>query len=264
MGAQEVRAPVARGPARTAGGNATATRSLWWTIALHLLPGLAFGAFILAAVPVLDNYDIDPLFALFGGIALVPVPIELGYLAVQAHRTTGSWSPLAAVAYRKRNALGAELRQAMILAGWFIALLVVSIAVLDRLIAEHVFGWVPHQILQFASMEGEVPVGLQLAAVIVIAFVCNGFLGPITEEMYFRGHLLPRLERLGNKAPVLNTALFALYHVWSPWRWPVIFLGFLPTAVRVRRTQSVRLGVFVHLLINNVFLVLLVVGLMSG
>lgn len=173
MGAQVVRAPGARWPARMAVDNATATRSLWWTIALHLLPGLAFGAFILVAVPVLANYDIDPLFALFGGIALVPVPIELGYLAVQAHRTVGSWSPLAAVAYRKRHALGAELRQAIILAGWFIALLVVSIAVLDRPIADHVFGWVPHQILQFASMEGEAPVGLELAAVIVIAFVAG-------------------------------------------------------------------------------------------
>jgi hypothetical protein len=263
MGAPEVRAPVA--PSGSAvGTNATGTRSLWWTIALHLLPGLAFGAFILAAVPVLDEWGLDPLFALFGGIALVPVPIELGYLAVQAHRTTGSWSPLAAVEYRERDTLRAELRQATSLAGWFIALLVVSIAVLDRPIADHVFGWVPQEILQFARMEGEAPGGLELTAIIALAFVCNGFLGPITEEMYFRGHLLPRLEHLGNKAPVLNTALFALYHVWSPWRWPVIFFGFLPTTVRVRRKRSVRLGVFVHLIINNVFLVLLLVGLIAA
>ena len=117
MGAPEASALVARGSTRTASTNATATRSLWWTIALHLLPGLAFGAFILLAVPVLANWDLDPLFALFGGIVLVPVPIELGYLAVQAHRTTGSWSPLAAVEYRKRKSLCAKLGQAMILAG---------------------------------------------------------------------------------------------------------------------------------------------------
>lgn len=238
--------------------------ALWWTIALHILPGLAFGAFILVAVPVLDRWGLDPLFALFGGIAVVPVSIELGYLAVQAHRSTGSWSPSAAVEYRERDTLRAELRQALGLAAWFLALLVVSIAVLDRFIADHVFAWVPHQILQFASLEGEAPVGVELAAVLVIAFVCNGFLGPITEEMYFRGHLLPRLERLGDRAPVLHTALFALYHVWSPWRWPVIFLGFLPTAMRVRQKQNVRLGMFVHLIINNVFLVLMVAGLVAG
>jgi membrane protease YdiL (CAAX protease family) len=239
------------------------TRSLWWTIALHLLPGLALGAFIVAAVPVLDDWGLDPLFALFGGIALVPVPIELSYLAVQAHRSTGSWSPLAAVAYRERDTLHTQLRQAVTLTGWFISLLVVSLAVIDRLLADHVFPWVPHQILQFARMEGEAPVGIELVAVVVTAFICNGFLGPITEEMYFRGHLLPRLEHLRSKAPVLNTALFALYHLWSPWRWPVIFLGFLPTAVRVRRTHSVRLGVFVHLMINNAFLVLMTVALLA-
>jgi hypothetical protein len=44
----------------------------------------------------------------------------------------------------------------------------------------------------------------------------------------------------------------------------VIFVGLLPTAVRVRRTRSVRPGVFVHMVINNVFLVLMVVALIAG
>ena len=86
-------------------------------------------------------------------------------------------------------------------------LLVVAIAVLDRLIAEHVFAWVPQQILQFASMEGEAPVGWELIAVIAIAFVCNGVSGTGHRGDVLPGHLMPRLERLGDKAPVLNTAL---------------------------------------------------------
>jgi membrane protease YdiL (CAAX protease family) len=258
-----VHAPIEGLPSRSASAVA-GTPSLPWTVALHLLPGLAFGAFIVATVPVLENWGLDPLFALFGGIVLVPVPIELGYLAAQAHRTTGSWSPLAAVEYREQGAVGTQLRLAAKLAAWFIGLLVVSLAALDGLLADHVFPWMPDQILQYARLEGEAPVGLELVAVIAVAFVGNGLLGPITEELYFRGHLLPRLEQLGDRAPVLNTALFALYHVWSPWRWPVIFFGFLPTAVRVRRTRSVRLGMFVHLMINNVFLVLMVAGLLAG
>jgi hypothetical protein len=264
MGTSKVRVLGAGGPADSQSPDATATGSLWWTVALHLLPGLAFGVFIVAAVPLLEASDLDPLLALFGGIALVPVPVELGYLAVQGHRRSGSWSPLAAVDLRRRDAVRLELRQAAALAAWFIALLLVSLALLDRAIAEHVFPWLPEEILLFARVEGTAPTGWELAAVVVLAFVCNGFLGPVTEELYFRGHLLPRLERLGRGAPVVNTALFALYHVWSPWRWPVIFVGFLPTTIRVHRAHNVRLGIFVHLIINNVFLVLLVVGLLAA
>ena len=79
----------------------------------------------------------------------------------------------------------------------------------------------------------------------MIALAFNGVAGPITEELYFRGHLLPRLERYGRWAPVINTALFAIYHFFSPWRYPAIFLGFLPimwTAAFKGAWQSPRFG----------------------
>jgi hypothetical protein len=58
--------------------------------------------------------------------------------------------------------------------------------------------------------------------------VFNGLVGPITEELYFRGFLLPRIDRYGIWAPVLNTFLFSIYHVWTPWRWPQIAVGSYP------------------------------------
>jgi hypothetical protein len=38
------------------------------------------------------------------------------------------------------------------------------------------------------------------------------------EEYYFRGYLLPRLSRFGSLAPVINVALFSLYHFFTPWQ----------------------------------------------
>lgn len=65
---------------------------LWLSVLLHLAPGLLLGVFIVAVVPLLENWNVDPVFALFAGIGLVPVPFELGYLAWYAHRRTGAWS----------------------------------------------------------------------------------------------------------------------------------------------------------------------------
>ena len=248
--------PAIEGPAEQ--------HELWRSILLHVTPGLLLGAFIVAVVPVLERRGVDPLFALFGGIALVPVPFELGYLAWYAHRTTGSWSPLAAVSYRERLPWRRTVKLAAGLAAWFTAVLIVWVAVAERWVADTFFAWVPGALHHFTDMDGDAPTGAALVLLLVIAFAFNGVVGPVTEELYFRGHLLPRLERHGDLAPLIGTLLFALYHVWTPWRWPMIVAGFLPTSQRVRRYRSVRLGIVTHVTINVVFLLMLTSAVLGG
>jgi membrane protease YdiL (CAAX protease family) len=248
---------------RPAGLNHVEQHPLWLSIALHLFPGVAMGAFILIAVPVFEGWGIDPLFALFGGIALVAVPLELGYLAIYSYRTTGRWAPLDAVALRKKLSARMLTRLGIPLAAWFFLVLVAWMAGLDTWLAGHVFGWLPHDLRQFASLEGTAPNGLALVLLFVVAFVFNGFAGPVVEEMYFRGHLMPRLERFGRAAPVISTALFALYHVWTPWRWPAILVGFTPIAWQARERGSIYVSMTAHLVINNVYLLLMVVGVLA-
>ena len=230
---------------------------LWRAILLHLVPGLLLGLFIVVAVPVLERRELDPIFALFLGIALVPVPIELGYLAWYARRTTGSWSPLAAVAYRERLPWRQVTKLAGGLAAWFTAVLAIWVAVAQRWVADTLFAWMPAAIRHFADMEGHAPTGVALFALLVIAFLFNGIAGPVTEELYFRGHLLPRLEHHGDAAPLISTVLFALYHVWTPWRWPMIIVGFLPLARQVRRRRNLQLAIATHVTINLLFLLML-------
>jgi uncharacterized protein len=240
--------------------------SLTRSIILHLAPGAIFTVFIILASPALAAAGIDPIFALFGGIGLVLVPIELGYLAVQARRITGSWSPLDAVDYKERVPLGKLALLAAGLVGWFFLVLAVSLVFLDRWLAENVFSWLPTTLRQFAVADGggePISTGTFLAF-LVIALAFNGVAGPITEELYFRGHLLPRLERYGRWAPVINTALFAIYHFFSPWRYPAIFLGFLPITWMAWRKRSVAVSIAAHMTINIVTVLLLAAGLASG
>src|SRR5512133_3071026 len=117
--------------------------SLTRSIILHLAPGAIFTAFIILAAPALASAGVDPIFGLFGGIGLVLVPIELGYLALQARRMTGSWSPLKAVDYKERVPRGELALLGAGLAGWFFVMLAVSIVFLDRWLAENVFSSMP-------------------------------------------------------------------------------------------------------------------------
>ena len=232
--------------------------SLTRAITLHLVPGAAMTAFIGLTAPMLASWGIDPIFALFGGIGLVLVPIELGYLAAYARRTTGSWSPLQAVNYRERVGGGRLALLTAALVAWFLAGLLVSIAFLDAWLATNVFAWVPDAFLQFAVVEEGDPLSSgMLIALLAAAFVFNGVVGPVTEELYFRGHLLPRLERYGRWAPVINTVLFGLYHFFSPWRYPAIILGFLPITWMAWRNRSVYVSIAAHVTINMITVVML-------
>jgi len=232
---------------------------LWQTVILSIFPGLALGAFIVGMTPVLKDWGLDPIFALFGGIGLVIVPLELGYLSIVAGKTKGSWSPLAVTDYRSKLPLKRLLPMAIGLAIWFIVTLLAWILFLEGWVISQLSSWIPDSILQFAqaNADGDLPSASVMAAFLIIAFLFNGLLGPVTEELYFRGHLLPRIDRYGKMAPIISTLLFSIYHVWTPWRWPQIFVGFLPLTLATWRTQSIYASMIAHITINIIFLVML-------
>jgi uncharacterized protein len=239
--------------------------SLPRSILLHLFPGIALTAFVILAAPSMTAIGLPPAFALFVGIPLVIVPLELGYLLWYAKRTTGSWSLSGAIDYRTRL----PRRRVALLAGlatlWFMVFFVLSTAFLDDWLAENLFAWLPDAILQFSTLDGDgqastAAVGLLL----VIAFVFNGFVGPVVEELYFRGHLLPRIDRLGRWAPVLNTTLFSLYHLWTPWQNPARIIGFLPISWTAWRQRNVTVAIAAHITINVSFLLLMFAAIASG
>lgn len=239
---------------------------LWQAVLLHLFPGAIF-TIIVAVVASLVEPSIDGVFVLFGAIGLILVPIELGYLALYARRNAGTWSPMAAVIFRQRLPARRLVMMTAGLVAWFLAVLVISIALLDRWLADNVFGWMPETLRQFAGAgeeNGQDVGGRELALFLVIAFAFNGIAGPVTEELYFRGHLLLRLQRYGGWAPVINTVLFAVYHFFSPWRYPAIIIGFLPIAWFTWKHRSLYLSVAAHVTINCITVVLIAAAALAG
>lgn len=240
--------------------------ALWWSILLHLLPGAALTAFVVIAAPFVRELGFPSVFALFAGIGIIIVPIEVGVLFIHAKRTTGTFSLRHTVVYRSRIRLRRLIPLVVGLFAWFTLLLAIATAFLDEWIAERFFSWVPDAILQFSMVQdaGESASTAAIVILAVVALVFNGVVGPVTEELYFRGYLLPRIDRLGRWAPVLNTVLFSIYHFWTPWQNLTRIVGLLPMTWLAWRKRSVQLAIATHVTINLVFLLGLAAMILGG
>ena len=91
----------------------------------------------------------------------------------------------------------------------------------------------------------------------------NGVLGPVVEELYFRGYLLPRLERFGRWAPLLNVVLFSLYHFWTPWQFFSRIVVLVPMVYAVWWKRNIYLGIITHSVLNIIGLLFTLALLLS-
>ena len=229
-------------------------------VALHLIPGALVALAFVAFAPVAEGAGYPPLAALLAAIGLVLLPVELG-IVLWAGR--GKGSPLAAVAYRQPIATRRWL--------WLVPALIAAAFLgfgahqaIEPQLIDALFGWLPAWFVAPIDFD-TIGAYSQTAWIATLSayFVLNGLLGPIVEELYFRGYLLPRMERLGRWAPLVNVSLFSLYHFWSPWQLFARILGFGPTVYAVRWTRNVGLGVVVHCALNSLS-VLLVASAVLG
>jgi uncharacterized protein len=252
-------------PARTFEPTAPAVRqhelSTLALLVLHLAPGVLMTAGFIVLAPAAEALGFPPIAALLAAIVLVLVPIEIGVLSSAARRDgvtiaglipwrrpipgrTWAWlvPTLIVVAF-----LGFGLHQA------------IEPALIDRF-----FSWLPEWYVTPLLIERISDYGAAAWITTLIAYVAiNGFVGPIVEELYFRGYLLPRMERFGRAAPWINVGLFSLYHLWSPWQVVARIVGLGPTVVAVRQRRNIYLGMAVHCTLNTLG-VLLVAGMVIG
>lgn len=100
--------------------------------------------------------------------------------------------------------------------------------------------------------------------IVGLALVSSAFNYVLGEELFFRGVLLPRMERaFGRWDWIVNTVLFGLYHVHKIWFWPAMIVSSFGQAWAARRYRSLWMGIVVHG-IEGVVLVALVLAVVAG
>jgi membrane protease YdiL (CAAX protease family) len=93
--------------------------------------------------------------------------------------------------------------------------------------------------------------GIKILVIVYILLSC--IFGPLVEELYFRGYLLPRMDKYAGKwAPFLNTVLFSIYHFFSPWENLIRIVATYPLVYLVWKKRDIRFGIFVHIIVNTI------------
>jgi len=222
--------------------------SLLKSVFLHLLPGALTTLLFVMAAPMLNaqGYPSNLAFLIAG--ILVLIPFELGFLFYQRKKSGASSSWNGILLYREPMPIKSYVLYASTLLVYSNFILVAVYPPIAQMLREHLFFWLPDWFLMGST---EYPKSTLLTTAI-IGLVVNGFVGPITEELYFRGYLLPRLSRFKAWAPVINGVLHALYHFWTPWQVPGWLLSLLPAAFAVWWNRNIFLGMIIHVVGNTI------------
>jgi membrane protease YdiL (CAAX protease family) len=228
--------------------------SLMHSILLHLLPGVFIVALFVAAAPPVMQAGYPPLLAMAvagvgGGLAF-----QLADLFYQGKRKNGKWSLERIVLFCQ----SVPVRDYLLLVPLFTlaAFLIYGLTIPVGAYLLGLIPWLP----QWFEMRDVALLAQYSRSSLVTTFwlslALNGIAAPIVEEMYFRGYLMPRLSRFGRLTPIIEVALFTLYHFWQPYFWVTQFLSMLPVVVAVWWRRSIKLGILTHAAMNIIGLIL--------
>mgnify|MGYP006285904195 FL=1 len=85
-----------------------------------------------------------------------------------------------------------------------------------------------------------------------VYFILNGFVGPIVEELFFRGYLTAKVDRFGKYTPFIMTVLFSLYHFWLPFNNLFRIIVFYAAAYVAWKKKNIYIAIVFHVLSNLV------------
>ena len=224
------------------------------TILLHLTPGLLLTlCYILIAPPVLAA-GWPSLTAFLICVVCVSVPCELLVLKAAARQAGTTIQDLCGKSGigGERVSLGRSALIVIMLTVLATVLLGLLPRITDPMIHELWFSWLPDW-FDIVSLTTSIDSYEQsrLMITVLAGIPILGFLGPITEEYYFRGYLLPRIRGGSGRSTLTSAILFSIYHVWQPSQLPYRIFLMVPWTRIVNRKRSLRLSIAIHVFIGT-------------
>ena len=214
-------------------------------VAYHLLPGVPILLLAILFANPIWGCGLPIFLAVMLAVLFGLIPVQLGIMAIVARKQGITLREL--ILFRNKMPLGKTLM-------WSVPLLIFCAATFTLLPSvEHplwsIFDWIPEWFRLDRFDIGSISKGV-LWLSLVLGFLLNGILGPYVEELYFRGFLLPRMNRLGKAAPLVNVVLFSIYHFFTPWENITRIVALTPMVYGVWYNKNIRIGIIVHMALN--------------
>lgn len=191
------------------------------------------------------------LFCILGTVILVPM--ELGAILSASKREDGVYSLKSAFVRQEKLPLWKILIIAFVLFG-IAGLLSAFVAPLENQIFAEIratllshlptgFDWTNYEYLKSFSK----PI---LILTCVYYGIFNVLIGPITEELFFRGLLTSHYKKQGLFLPIFIAILFSVYHFWLPFNNVFRILVFAPAAYVAYKKKNLYISICFHCLCN--------------
>ena len=191
------------------------------------------------------------LFCILGTIILVPM--ELGMILSASKKEYGKYSLKSAFDGPEKLALWKIVLIAFVFLG-VAGLLSAFVAPLENQIFTQMrtallnrlptgFDWTNYEYIKSFSKP-------TLILTCVYYGIFNVLIGPITEELFFRGYLTSHYKKQGLFVPILITVLFSLYHFWLPFHNVFRILAFSPVAYVAYKKKNMYISIWFHCLCN--------------
>ena len=224
--------------------------SLLKSILLHFMPAIIWLAFYIPLARLARDTNIPTMFVMYVLAALVLVPVELGYLYCLGKKKSGRFTLKEVVFFRQAMPWWQYPAFGLVIATWILLVFLGIGAQSAELLRVHVFFWVPDWFFLNRGVPEDNGPFIE-TTIWVCGLIFIGLVGPLTEELYFRGYLLPRLKGFGKWAPLLNVVLFSAYHFWQPHYCVITVIAMLPFVYCVWWKRNVYLGIGVHCCLNT-------------
>lgn len=191
------------------------------------------------------------LFCILGTVILVPM--ELGMILSASKKEYGKYSLKSAFDGQEKLALWKIVLIAFVFLG-VAGLLSAFVAPLENQIFTQMrtallnrlptgFDWTNYEYIKSFSKP-------TLILTCVYYGIFNVLIGPITEELFFRGYLTSHYKKQGLFTPILITVLFSLYHFWLPFHNAFRILAFAPVAYVAYKKKNMYISIWFHCLCN--------------
>ena len=204
------------------------------------------------------------LFCILGTVILVPM--ELGMIIWASKKEYGTCSLKSAFEGQEKLALWKIVLIAFVFVG-VAGLLSAFVAPLENQIFSKIratvlnnlpigFDWTNYEYIKSFSKP-------TLIFTCVYYCIFNVLIGPIIEELFFRGYLTSHYKKQGVLTPILIAVLFSLYHFWLPFHNVFRILAFAPVAYVAYKKKNIYISIWFHCMCNLFSVtgfVLLVIG----
>lgn len=204
------------------------------------------------------------LFCILGTVTLVP--IELGVIVSASKREDGVYSLKSAFVGQEKLSLWKILIFAFVFFG-VAGLLSAFVAPIENRFFIEIratvlndlpigFDWTNYEYVKSFSK----PI---LILTCVYYGIFNVLIGPITEELFFRGYLTSHYKKQSWFLPILITVLFSLYHFWLPFNNIFRILAFAPVTYVAYKKKNLYISICFHCLCNLFSVVGFVVAILQ-